>query len=32
VATIPPCTVVDDNGNPRDYSQGGVTDYYEMLA
>ena len=32
VATMPPCTVVDDDGNPGDFSQGGVTDYYKMLA
>ena len=32
VATMSPCTVVDDNGNPGDFSQGGVTDYYKMLA
>ena len=32
VATMPPCTVVDDDGNPGDFSQGGVTDYYNMLA
>jgi hypothetical protein len=31
VATMPPSTVVDANGNPGDFDVCGVTDYYMMF-